>query len=252
MRERGRFAGMWTIVRFNWPIYATALAIIPITLVAFVFVGAPLLKVTCIAAVAGAVWFLVGSLAASHIVYDRSDLHRGNWLARALRGTVLRRAAVCHCGYDEISALVREQLPGAEILTFDHFDDVTMSEPSIRRARRLFPPAPGTTPAPFSKWPASDSSLDAVFGALAIHELRTHPERAAWFTEARRCLTPCGRVVLVEHVRDVANFAAFGPGFVHFHTAATWHRAWTSARLRLVEEFRITPFVRVFVLGRHD
>ena len=252
MRERGRFEGMWTIVRFNWPIYATALAIIPMGLVAFGSFGASSLKVACIAAVAGAVWFLVGSLAASHIVYDRSDLHRGNWLTRALGGTTPRRAAVCHCGYDEVSTLIRQKFPGSEISILDHYDVATMSEPSIRRARRLFPPAPGKTPAPFSEWPAPDSSLDAVFGALAIHELRTHSERAAWFTEARRCLATGGRVVLVEHVRDFANFAAFGPGFIHFHSAATWCRAWESARLRLVEEFRITPFVRVFVVGRHD
>ena len=252
MRERGRFEGMWTIVRFNWPIYAAALAVIPVGIVAFAFLGAPLLKVACIAAVAGALWFLTGSLAASHIVYDRSDLHRGAWLTRALGGTTPRRAAVCHCGCDEVSALIREKLPGAEIRVFDHYDDATMSEPSIRRARRLFPPGPGTTPAPFSQWPAPDSSLEAVFGALAIHELRTHGERAAWFTEARRCLAAGGRVVLVEHVRDVANFAAFGPGFVHFHSAATWRRAWESAGLRLAEEFRVTPFLRVFVICRHD
>ena len=252
MRERGRFEGTWTIVRFNLPIYATALAVLPAALFAIVMVSATLLKVAGIVAFAGAVWFLVGSLAASHFVYDRSDLPRGAWLARALGETVPRRSAVCHCGYDEASALIREKLPGAEIRIFDHYDDATMSEPSIRRARRLFPPSPGTALAPFSTWPATAASLDAVFGVLAIHELRTHGERAAWFSEARRCLAAGGRVVLIEHLRDLANFAAFGPGFVHFHCASTWRRAWESAGLRCVENFCITPFLRVFVLSPHD
>jgi hypothetical protein len=61
-------------------------------------------------------------------------------------------------------------------------------------------------------------------------------------TDATKSLV-AGRVVIVEHLRDLANFAAFGPGFVHFHSLATWRRAWESAALRLADEF-----VRVFVL----
>lgn len=252
MSERGRFEGMWTIVRFNWPIYAAALAVIPIAFVASVFLETSLLRIACLIAVAGALWFLVGSLVASHIVYDRSDLHRGNWLTRALGGTTPRRALVCHCGYDEVSSLIRRKLPGANVVIFDHYDQRTMSEPSIRRARRFSQAVPGTMPATLSEWPLSDSSLDAVFGVLAIHELRTQQERAAWFSETRRCLTADGRGVLVEHLRDIANLAVFGPGFVHFHSFQTWRRAWESAGLRLEEEFPVTPFLRVFVLCRHD
>ena len=53
---------------------------------------------------------------------------------------------------------------------------------------------------------------------------------------------------VVEHVRDVANFLAFGPGFLHFHSTGTWRRAWRSAGVHDVCQFRVTPFVRVFVL----
>jgi hypothetical protein len=79
-----------------------------------------------------------------------------------------------------------------------------------------------------------------------------HGERVRWFAEARRCLASGGRVVLVEHLRDLANFAAFGPGFIHFHSAGTWRLAWESAGLRCFDDFRITPFLRVFILGRQD
>ena len=250
MPERGRFTGAWLIVRFNWPLYAAALVVI----VAGAFVAAlasgALVKMTALIALAGAAWFLVGSLAASHIVYDRSDLRRGNWLARALPQPP-RNIAICHCGYDEISALVRAQLPAGALAILDHYDEATMSEPSIHRARRLFPPADGTVPAPHSTWPVGDGICDAILGVLAIHELRSHAARAAWFSEARRCLATDGRIVMVEHLRDLANFVAFGPGFVHFHSAATWRRAWESAGLRCAASFCITPFVRVFVLHRH-
>ena len=130
----------------------------------------------------------------------------------------------------------------------DHYDESRMTETSIRRARQLYPPTPDTIRAPFDRWPVEDGWADVVFGLLAIHELRSEAERGAWFAEARRSLLDHGRVVLVEHVRDLANFIAFGPGFLHFHSPASWRRAWESAGLQCREEFRVTPWVRVFVL----
>jgi hypothetical protein len=251
MRERGRFTGAWLIVRFNWPLYAAALAVIAGAVAVLALADAPRWKIAAFVVFAGAAWFLVGSLAASHIVYDRSGLHRGKWLTRALPQPPLR-IAICHCGYDEISALVRERLPNSALSILDHYDDATMSEPSIRRARRLFPPAGSTTSAPHAVWPVGVGAFDAILGVLAIHELRSHTARAAWFSESRRCLAADGRIIIVEHLRDFANFAAFGPGFVHFHSVATWRRAWESAGLHCADTFRITPFVRIFVLHRHD
>ena len=124
-----------------------------------------------------------------------------------------------------------------------------MPEASIRRARRMFPPPTETVRAPFDRWPVETASADVVFGLLAIHELRSEPQRTAWFAEAKRCLREGGRVVLVEHVRDTANFLAFGPGFLHFHSRASWRRCWERAGLRCLDESHITPWVRVFVLS---
>jgi len=58
-----------------------------------------------------------------------------------------------------------------------------------------------------------------------------------------------GRVVLDEHLRDTATFLAFGPGFLHFHSPASWRRCWEHAGFRSMDEFRVTPFVRIFVLS---
>jgi SAM-dependent methyltransferase len=252
MPERGPFEGVARIVRFNWPFYAAAGAVLALAIPVVVLAPANAWRWAGTAAAGGALWFLVGSLGASHAVYDRSDLHRGAWIDDALGGALPGRAAICHCGYDEISELLRAKLPSAEVVVLDHYDEATMSEPSIRRARRMAPPAADTVAAGFAAWPTEPGRFGAVFGVLAIHELRSHRERAAWFSEARRCLAPGGRVVLVEHLRDAANFAAFGPGFVHFHGAATWRRAWESAGFQCRGSFRITPFVRGFVLYRHD
>jgi hypothetical protein len=57
-------------------------------------------------------------------------------------------------------------------------------------------------------------------------------------------------VVLCEHLRDAWNFAAFGPGFLHFLPRSAWTRVAAESRFDVEREFSITPFVRIFVLRR--
>lgn len=252
MKRRGNWQGMLTIVRFNLPFYLAA-AVIAVVSVGGLWIADPLwLKWLCLAALAGTAWFLIGSLGVSHRVYDRSDLYRWRWLDRALHGSAKESFALCHSGFDEVSEPLQERFPGSRWSVLDHYDPERMTEPSIRRARRLHPPREGTLATPFDRWPVPGSSVDAVFGLLAIHELRGDAERSAWFREARRCLKPRGRIILAEHVRDAANFLAFGPGFLHFHSCRSWRRSWKTAGLRATDAFRITPWVRVFVLVPHE
>ena len=110
-------------------------------------------------------------------------------------------------------------------------------------------PPPGTVSAAFDRWPVASQQADVIFGLLAIHELRSESERNTWFAEAKRCLRPGGRVVLVEHIRNFVNFLTFGPGSFHFRSAASWRRCWKHAGLRALDEFRLTPWIRVFVIG---
>lgn len=249
MKTRGKWQGMANIVRFNWPLYFVAVVVLIASLGGLILFHELDLKLTCSVAIVGAAYFVIGSLSVSHLIYDRSDLYLWNWLDRALSGVNLRQAIFCHSGFDEASMELREKYGGVRWQVLDHFDEKQMAEASIRRARAMFPPTLGTLPSRYDAWPVAAESTDAVLGLLAIHELRSETERSAWFAESKRCLRKGGRVVLVEHVRDVANFLAFGPGFLHFHSPASWRRCWESAGFRSGDEFRITPFVRVFVLS---
>lgn len=195
-------------------------------------------------------YFLLVSLGVSHLIYDRSDLYRFGWLARALPAAEKGAFVFCHAGFDESSEALRQNLGNLDWLVLDHYNERRMSEPSIRRARRMYPPVGGTMSAPFDQWPVASSSAAVVFGLLAIHELRSEAERGAWFAEAKRCLRPGGRVVVAEHTRDLANFLAFGPGFLHFHSAASWRRSWERAGLDARDAFQVTPWIRIFVLAR--
>lgn len=248
MKARGHWQGMVNIIRFNWPFYLVAGIVFLVAILGLIVVEPMWLKLACTAAIAGAGYFIFVSLGVSHLIYDRSDLYHWRWLSRVLGDEKAGRIVFCHAGLDEASEAIKERLSPGSWMTLDHFDPEQMTEPSIQRARRICPPTEETIPARFDQWPVDAASTDVIFGMLAIHEFRSEDERTRWFAEARRCLTPDGRIILVEHMRDAANFLAFGPGFLHFHSPANWRRCWEAAGFRATDDFRITPWIRTFVI----
>jgi SAM-dependent methyltransferase len=197
-----------------------------------------------------AAFWTAGSLGASWIVYDRSPLTRWLWIRDAL-GFRPRAWLNIHAGLDESTAAVRALLAPSQGRVFDIFDPVQMTEPSIARARlRRTTEAPEPETVDFRRLPAQENSVDAALLLLSAHELRSDDARGALFAELHRVLAPDGRVIVAEHLRDCANFAAFGPGFLHFFSRRTWRQCFARARFVVHREFSITPFVHVFVLRR--
>jgi ubiquinone/menaquinone biosynthesis C-methylase UbiE len=80
--------------------------------------------------------------------------------------------------------------------------------------------------------------------------VRAADGRTQLLRETCRVLKAGGHVVLVEHLRDFANFLAFGPGFLHFHSANSWLGSLREAGLQVEKQGRITPFVHCFVLRK--
>jgi SAM-dependent methyltransferase len=253
--------GVRQIVRFNWPFYAVAaaaLALAPplIARLAFPFgVGVVLYAGTALAAL-----WVVTSLVASWLIYDRSPLMRWDWLPRAL-GFLPAAWINIHSGLDQSTPALRALFGAARGRVFDMFDPGEMTEPSISRARRTGlrraclaeareASEGGPESVDYHRLPIPTGTIEAALLLLSAHELRTDAARVALFTELRRVLGPGGRVVVAEHLRDAANFLAFGPGFLHFHSRRTWARCFARTRFDIHAEFPITPFVRVFVLRR--
>jgi SAM-dependent methyltransferase len=221
------------IFLYNWPTYLVTWSL------ALVAMGAafklPFLYAFVVAS-GGAIaltWSLA-SLAVSTYVYDRSPLVAGRWLlGEALVPARVTEWATVHAGLDaEVNSAAA--LPGrcvARLLT-PHADDA-VDRPSTAQALSL-----------------ADDSCDTVIVAFTAHEIRDRRVRELFFLELRRILRTGGRVVLVEHLRDFPNFAAFGPGFFHFLARSEWLRLAAHAELTPVAEVRITPWVMALALEK--
>lgn len=250
LAPRGKYQGATQLLRFNWPFYFAALLFLLAAGFAIAVVSIPnSVRVPLSAAILLAAFWLTGSLAIAHYIYDRSPIYHGTWIEQALRHSPAGWANF-HSGLDEFSGTLQALFPGSNSAVVDFFDAKEMTEPSISRARRLAQNPLPSTRADFRALPLQDAELDAAFLFFAAHELRKAASRIQFFRELRRVLRSNGQIVLLEHLRDWRNFLAFGPGCFHFHSRGTWINTIESAGLTVSNEFYLTPFVRAFVIEK--
>jgi SAM-dependent methyltransferase len=242
-----RQLGSVRIFLYNWPTYVGTwtLALLLVGAVSFLPSGAS--AVVLLGATVAILWSLI-SILVSFYVYDASELVAARWVP-ALLGREPHAWAMVHAGLDEELKL-DAVLSCAPLARLDIFDPRFMSAPSIERARALTPSVSPATRCSPTELALADDSCEAIVVAFSAHEVRDRSAREAFFRELRRALRPGGRALVVEHLRDFANFFAYGPGFLHFVAHREWLRLARMADLTVSSERRVTPFVMALTLEK--
>lgn len=246
---RKPFQGVWNIIRFNWPFYASAVGLVVLALVFRSYFGLQLNVSTNLLLIFIILPTLI-SLLVSLYVYDLSGLYKLEWLNN-LQQNSGEKIVNINAGFDETSVLLKNKFRDAEMIVCDFYDPAKHTEPSLKRARKAYPPYPNTLQISTTELPFTDDSADKIFVIFSAHEIRNLDERNSFFTELRRVMSPSGKIVVIEHLRDAANYLAYNIGALHFYSRAVWLNAFATARLTIDSEVKITPFVTAFFLSKH-
>lgn len=245
---RKPFQGVLNIVRFNWHVFVIVFVVV-LALLATASVVGGLLFWTCISIASVLIFTTLVSLLISYYIYDCSPLYSFSWI-REIGSTTAQVVANINAGFDETSGIVRQYFPTADFHVFDFYDPSQHTEVSIKRARRMYPPYPGTCVVSTNALPLVDSSVDIIFNIFALHEVRSTSERIEFLKAQANALGLSGRIIVVEHLRNLPNFIAYTVGFLHFFSLKEWKTNFAFAQLQIRNQFSITPFVTVFVLQK--
>jgi hypothetical protein len=215
------------------------------------FTVPPILKLVLYPTAALALFWMMSSLLVSHYVYDRSRLYRWDWLVPLFEKPPVHWANI-HAGLDQTTDALERLFPDSARKVLDIYNASRMTEPSIKRARLSKKITQRAESADPSSLPMCDSECDGIFLIFAAHELRNREDRHKLFLELNRSLKAGGHVIVVEHLRNWANFLAYGPGAFHFHSREAWQASWRATGLGVESEISITPFVRTFTLAKRQ
>ncbi|WP_417387143.1 class I SAM-dependent methyltransferase [Gimesia sp.] len=243
------FDRAFSLARYNWPLYLTCFLGVALGFIIWKtqLVPPPIRYLGLLAAVV-ATWYTIASFVAFHVMFDHSDFLSGEWLTRCVEQSPNTCVQLSVC-VEETTLPISKVFASADYIELDLFDESVMTEPAIARAKQKAGDSPSIVAKP-EALPLTDHTSELTVVTLAAHEVRDPSQREALFQELSRITAPGGRLIIVEHIRNLPAAAVFGPGLFHFYPRTTWTTLAQKTKLRIESEFDITPFFHVFVL-RH-
>jgi SAM-dependent methyltransferase len=247
---RKPFQGVINIIRFNWHFYLIALVLIGALAMANSFLTEDIQWIIP-ALIILAILSITISLGISYYVYDYSNIYSLDWL-QPLNIPEGSRLVNIHAGFDETSHLLAKLYTTSTLQVFDFYDPLKHTEVSIERARKLYTAYPDTKKIETTFIPLAANSADYIFNIFAAHEMRDAAERVIFLKQLHTSIKPEGRVIVLEHLRDLPNFIAYNIGFFHFHSRKEWKRNFADADFTLEHELSLTPFLALFILRKNS
>lgn len=243
--KRRKFQGVLNILSFNRHFYVFGLMALASLFVSRLLINWPDTAFWII--IAAFLYGLIMPLIISAYVYDFSGYYHFHWLNPVLPATQPAKLLVnINAGFDETSFIIKDRFPQADLKVFDFYNAEQHTEAAIKRARNVSLVYPGTKQISSGAIPLADHSADVVFLLSAAHEIRSDEQKVLFLKECHRICKPSGKLIMVEHLRDLPNFLAFSVGFTHFFSRSTWKKTFERAGFSSFNENKITPFMSVF------
>lgn len=243
--KRRKFQGVLNILSFNRHFYVFGLAALALIITSHVvFTWSDLLYWIIVSAF---LYGLIMPLLVSAYVYDFSGFYNFHWLKKYnIIDSNTKKFLNINAGFDETSFIIKDMFPRSDLKVFDFYNPEQHTEAAIIRARKVSLHYPGTQQIISNSIPLTDNSVDVIFLLSAVHEIRSQQEKVQFLIECHRLCKSTGRVIMVEHLRDLPNFLAFSVGFTHFFSKKTWKKAFQKAGFTSISETKFTPFMSVF------
>jgi len=243
--KRTKFQGALNILSFNRHFYVAGILVLILILLGLAIFQVPALWGWVI--VGAFLYGLLMPLVISAYVYDFSGYYDFNWLKDlGLIDGKPKKLININAGFDETSFILDNNFPKSDLKVFDFYNSKKHTEPAIVRARKVSLVYPNTKQISTNRIPVSAKSVDFIFLLSAAHEIRTHEEKVIFLKECHRICKENGKIITVEHLRDLPNFLAFSVGFTHFFSRKTWKKAFKAAGFSSVSETKFTPFMSIF------
>lgn len=191
---------------------------------------------------------IIGSLIASYLLYDKSDLYELNNLKEIVDFEKIENAILVHASFDPLSKRLEEKYPDLNLTVCDIYGNRHEHEKGIGTSKKIFPPNSKEIKISPDKLPFEDRSQDVILALTALHEILDHHQRVLFFKEAKRILKNDGVIIVSEQFRDATNFIFFNIGAFHFLSQSQWKKAISEADLKIVSNQKITPFANMLII----
>ena len=170
MATRKPFIGLLNIIRFNLQFYVVVLILLGILMIP-IWPNEWQLYLQITANLGFTSLFI--SLIVSTWIYDFSGLYDFNFITNSNQK---HKIANIHAGFDETSEILKSKFPASAFSIFDFYNPKKHTEPSIKKARKLYPNLAETISIDTEHIATESEYYDVIFLIFAAHEIREFKE----------------------------------------------------------------------------
>lgn len=247
--ERKKFQGVLNILSFNRHFYVVGFIVLFVITAVCLYFNVSNLVIWII--ILAFLYGLIMPLVISAYVYDFSGYYDFKWFKDLkIIDSPETKILNINAGFDETSFTIDHKFPKSDLQVFDFYNSENHTEPAIIRARKVTTLYPNNSQIKTDNIPLKDNSVDVIFILSAIHEMRKNEEKVQFLKECKRVCKENGKVIVVEHLRDLPNFFAFSVGFTHFFSKKTWLKVFKEAGFTSISERKFTPFMSIFTIQK--